>query len=815
MSLISISEFSLVVLIGAADTDRSAFAKKHFSNHEVLSLDAFVEWLGEGKEGAELREDAAEALAFVLEKRLKHRKLTVIDAENMSQPARKVFRLLSRKYHCPLVGLVFGYGSLSVQYLEESKHLKTEGFVETHRFHSPAEAQSVELKRLPLPSDLQSATGPFDVVGDLHGCLEELKALLADMAYEEANGKWGHAAGRRLVFVGDLVNKGPDSAGTLDLVMRLVEQGMAFCVPGNHDDKLLRKLKGQQVEEDAAFTECVAQIEKKGPEFTAAAVQFLEGLPAHVELSGGDLVVAHAGLKQEMHGRNSPDVRSFCLWGETGTEMDEFGLPVRFSWADEYLGKAMVVFGHAPVPSPIWQGNAVNIDTGCVYGGALTAIRFPERSIVSVAASKVHAEPRRPFALEEEESLQSDADNLVISRFAGRSLSSTRYNYHITLKEEYAPAVLELFSFNRIDPHWFIYLPPAYSPPKSSKLPGLLEHPLDAFNYYRKKGQEQAVIHDAGLGNRVVVVLCKDQESARNRFGVLDGSFGAVYDRFGQPTFAKVSEEQAFLARMREVVSEAELWGEMKTDWLCIEGEITPWNGGVGKAEIQFHENIAAAGAMDLERTLQVLEVAAQRGLDVDLLGRSMRMKQERLRKHAHMSRALYSGDSGFMMWHLLATEGKTYSDMPHSWHLGKLSSLSVSGFCQAPAHRLVQLDDEAQVHAAGQFWQSRTEGSLKGMVVKPSILLQEGGKDLIQPGLKVRGKEMLRGIYGPEYDDPKFLDVYRTRSLKDKRLMVIRQFALGWEGLNRFVEGQPFADVYESFFTGMSLNAFDLDQRI
>ncbi len=210
-----------------------------------------------------------------------------------------------------------------------------------------------------------------------------------------------HPEGRRLVFVGDLVNRGPDSVGVVDLVRRLVAAGRGFCVAGNHDEKLLRKLRGKDVRIAHGLAETLEQIEALPPEerplFRSRAAAFLDSLVSHYVLDGGRLVVAHAGLKAEYQGRSSMRVRSFALYGDTTGEVNSFGLPVRNRWAKDYRGQALVVFGHTPVPEPDRLNNTINIDTGCCFGGSLTALRYPEGETVSVPARRVYAEPARPF----------------------------------------------------------------------------------------------------------------------------------------------------------------------------------------------------------------------------------------------------------------------------------------------------------------------------------------------------------------------------------------------------------------------------------
>ncbi len=180
--------------------------------------------------------------------------------------------------------------------------------------------------------------------------------------------------------------------------MGMVASGNALCVSGNHEAKLLRALKGSTVTVSHGLAESLAQLGEEPEDFRKAVLDFMDGLISHYVLDDGRLVVAHAGLKEAYHGRSSGRVRSFALYGDTTGEIDEYGLPVRYPWAQEYRGRAMVVHGHTPVPVVQWVNNTICLDTGVVFGGELTALRYPERQIVSVPAEQVWYEPVRPLA---------------------------------------------------------------------------------------------------------------------------------------------------------------------------------------------------------------------------------------------------------------------------------------------------------------------------------------------------------------------------------------------------------------------------------
>jgi hypothetical protein len=259
----------------------------------------------------------------------------------------------------------------------------------------------------PPPTDRRDQHGPFDIVGDVHGCADELVELLQRLGYgvrlfgtgDNRRAITTAPRGRRVIFVGDFVDRGPNSMDVLRIAMAMIGAGQALGVVGNHDDRFLRWLKGNDVKLSHGLQDTATQYVCQGADFHAAIRPFLEGLPYHLWLEGGALAVAHAGVKPEMLGRTSPAVRSFCLYGETSGKLDADGLPERFSWAADYGGAAAVVYGHTPVADAKWEGDTICIDTGCVYGNKLTALRWPEREIVTVSALNAYAELRRPLGL--------------------------------------------------------------------------------------------------------------------------------------------------------------------------------------------------------------------------------------------------------------------------------------------------------------------------------------------------------------------------------------------------------------------------------
>src|SRR5689334_23040282 len=422
----TIPELSLVLLIGPSGCGKSTFGRTHFKPTEVLSSDFCRGLVADNENDQSATKDAFEMLHFIARKRLAAGRLTVIDATNVQPDARKPLVELAREFHVLPVALVFNFAerfcqdrnrnrpdrdfgphvirNQSQQLRRSLRGLEREGFRHVHIFNAPEEVEGLEIERQPLWNNLKHEHGPFDIIGDVHGCFDELTALFRQLGYVIEDGESHRVSppdGRKALFVGDLVDRGPKITQVLRLVMSMVKAGSALCVPGNHDVKLLRKLRGKNVQITHGLADTLAQLESEPPEFKNGVADFIDDMVSHYVLDDGKLVVAHAGMKESMQGRGSGAVRSFALFGETTGETDEYGLPVRYPWAAEYRGRAMVVYGHTPIAEPEWLNRTINIDTGCVFGGKLTALRYPEKELVSVPALREYYAPAKPFLAED------------------------------------------------------------------------------------------------------------------------------------------------------------------------------------------------------------------------------------------------------------------------------------------------------------------------------------------------------------------------------------------------------------------------------
>lgn len=867
---ISLPKLSLVLLVGPSGSGKSTFARKHFLPTEVVSSDACRGIVSDDENAQEATSDAFDLLQFIVRKRLANGRLTVIDATNVQDTSRRNLLRLAYEFHVPAVAIVFDLPEALCQARNVERPdrqfgphvirnqirdmrrglrgLQREGFGDVFVLKSLEDVETTEIRRTPLWPDRTELTGPFDIVGDVHGCADELFELLSDLGYgieelaepqkldTEPSGRpfaGFHQVplyydvtppeGRTLVFVGDLVDRGPDSPRVLKLAMSMVRAGTALAVPGNHDAKLVRYLRGRDVKIAHGLQQTIDQLAEQPEEFRDHVAKFLDSLVSHIVLDGGRLVVAHAGLKQEMHGRASARVRDFALYGDTTGETDEFGLPVRYPWAVDYRGSATIVYGHTPVPEPEWLNRTVNIDTGCVFGGKLTALRYPEREIVSVPARETYAESKRPFLAPPETVLSSQQitdDVLDLADISGKRHIDTRLRNLVTIREENATAALETISRFAANPKWLVYLPPTMSPSETSAKEGYLEYPSEAIAYYAENGVETVVCEEKHMGSRAVVIVCRDEEVARRRFGVVDEGVGTVLTRTGRRFFENRDLEQGLLQRVIQGMETAGLWEELETDWAILDAELMPWS---AKAQQLLRGQYAPVGAAATHATRAML--AAVNGsplLDEAMEELSKRIAERQLLADAYVNayrRYCWPVESleDFRLapFHLLATEGKVHVDKPHTWHMETLGRFCGEGLLFATPYRVVKTGDAQAVADAVAWWEELTGKGGEGMVVKPLDYISVGRRGLLQPAVKCRGREYLRIIYGPEYTVPENLNRLRRRGLGGKRSLALREFALGVEGLERFVRGEPLRRIHECAFGVLALESEPVDPRL
>ncbi|WP_035806246.1 polynucleotide kinase-phosphatase [Kitasatospora mediocidica] len=873
-----VTDLSLVVLIGTSGAGKSSFARKHFAPTQVISSDYCRGLVSDDENDQSASAAAFELLHYIVGKRLTAGRLTVVDATNVQPESRKQLIKIARDHDVLPIAIVLdvppgvcaernrsrpdrdmGAQVIPRQHRELRRSLsglEREGFRKVHHLRGAEEVDAAEIVTEKRWNDLRHLTGPFDIVGDIHGCRSELETLLVRLGYTLARDGQGrpvdavHPAGRTAVFVGDLVDRGPDTPGVLRLVMGMVGAGHAVCVPGNHENKLGRAMSGRPVTVSHGLKESLDQLAGESDEFRAEVRAFMRDLVSHYLLDDGNLVVCHAGLPEKYHGRNSGRVRSHALYGDTTGETDEYGLPVRYPWAEEYRGKALVVYGHTPVPVATFLNNTICLDTGCVFGGSLTALRYPERELVSVAAEQEWYAPVRPMATDAPGAREGRP--LDLADVAGRRVVETSLHGRVTIREENAAAALEVMSRFALDPRLLPYLPPTMAPSPTSRREGYLEHPEEAFFAYRADGVRQVVCEEKHMGSRAVVLVARERAGLERRFGI--DSSGAVWTRTGRAFLGDQELTDAILDRLRAAAEAAGLFDELATDWLLLDAELLPWSLKAMDLLRRQYASVGAAAGAALPEVLSALGRAMERGIDglAELTARH----RERAADAAAFTEAYRrycwptEGLTGIRLapFQVLAAEGANLAVRPHDEHLAWIDRLvaadeaavvgasgasplagassgasggpgPVEPLLRATGRLLVDTEDEASIAEGIAWWEELTKAGGEGMVVKPLASLVRAGAGegrpggLIQPGLKVRGREYLRIIYGPDYTG--HLDQLRQRSLGHKRSLALREYALGLEALDRLAAGEPLWRVHEPVFAVLAMESEPVDPRL
>jgi len=415
---ISIPSPALVVMVGVAGSGKTTLCGRHFSATQIVGTDDCRALLGDDAADQSVSDAAFRLARLIADERLRLGRLTVFDATSVQARHRRVLLAIATRHHLPAVAVLLdlpmsiclerdrqraerSVGRRVIEWqaraLDSGRAaLRREGFSEVHRIRSARAADQATLVTRPLSCDRREEAGPFDIIGDVHGCAGELITLLRRLGYRRRSSRspFRHGGGRRAIFLGDLVDRGPRIVDAVRIVDRMVEEGSAFSVPGNHDVALVQSLNGCPRSPSPGLRISLGQIDALPAgvrtRFVERFAAFVGALPPHLVLDGGRLAVAHAGLRDSHIGRESAEVRRFALHGETTGDVDRYGPPVRVDWAAGYRGAATLVYGHTPVAKPEIQNNTVNIDTGCVYGGRLTALRYPEMEIVGVPAARAY-----------------------------------------------------------------------------------------------------------------------------------------------------------------------------------------------------------------------------------------------------------------------------------------------------------------------------------------------------------------------------------------------------------------------------------------
>ncbi len=418
-AVLRIPPSALIVLVGPAASGKSSWAARHFEPSQIVSSDTCRAMIADDESDQLASHDAFRLFHFIIGERLKRGLMTVADSTALQSTARADLLKVATQYHRPAIAVVFAITpDLQTDWnMRRNRHVPTpilakhqqalrqalavlcdEGFQQIIILRSPEEIRQLQVRiGAYLP---ENDRGPFDIIGDVHGCHVELIALLERLGYRPRGVGWYHPQGRRAVFVGDISDRGPASVPVWSVVMTMAEQGNALMVAGNHDNKLMRWLMGRPVRIGRGLQGTISEIESLAePEqqfFRERLLNFLRLIPGYLLLDSGRLVVTHAGIRDEMIGRWDRHIASFCLYGDVAG-YDHEGLPIRRNWPLErppVETRPLIVYGHVVVEHPTPTNDTLAIDTGCCFGGALTAYRYPEDELVSISATRVYAELR-------------------------------------------------------------------------------------------------------------------------------------------------------------------------------------------------------------------------------------------------------------------------------------------------------------------------------------------------------------------------------------------------------------------------------------
>jgi len=859
MNTLIIPELSLVILIGASGSGKSTFARQSFLSTEVISSDFCRALITDDENDQTITAEAFDLLRTITGKRLASGHLTVIDATNVKTEDRKPFIDLAKEYHTVPVAIVFDLPEKTcqdnnkqrtdrqipaaavhrqIEQMRRSLHgLKKEGFRYIYTINDMEMLNTIHIEKQPTWTNRKSEHGPFDIIGDIHGCCDELETLLEKLGYiyEETspttyNRVYKHHQGRKVIFLGDLADRGSRNLDTIQLVRNMVLSGNALAVPGNHDSKLVRKLHNRETTVNHGLELTLAEFDNFSETVSSNLKkdigEFLDGLISHYVLDDGKLVVAHAGMKENMQGRASARVRDFALYGETTGETDEFGLPVRLNWATEYRGKAKVVYGHTPVVEPEWFNNTINIDTGCAFGGKLTALRYPELELVSVSANRVYVEPIRPLLTTptNQPSAQHLQDELLdIQDVLGKRVIETRLMGHISIPEGNSATALEIMSRFIVNPKWLIYLPPTMSPPEVTNEPGFLEYPTEAFEYYRKNDVSRVICEQKHMGSRLIAVVCRDGGVVEKRFGIQGEGIGILYTRTGRRFFDDKKVENALLELLRISLESSGFWTEFNTDWVCLDCELMPWSVKAQELVLGQYASVGTSASIALNAAIECLKKTGQQGLPVEELIDKYQNRSTMISRYSDAYRRycwpVHSiNDLRLAPFHILATEGVLHTSKDHLWHMETISrfveSTPDSALFSTP-YKVVDLLDPESEKQGTSWWETLTEAGGEGIVVKPMDFVARKKGKLVQPAIKCRGREYLRIIYGAEYSTPEHLQILRQRNMSLKRTLALREFALGLEALQRFIDHEPLRKIHECVFGVLALESEPVDPRL
>ena len=792
----------------------------------------------------QISEKAFEAMGQLVSIRSALGKLTVVDATHLWPEDRINSVNIALKNHVPAIAIVLDVSEKKLLERDAQRELprgrdrikkqvrafknnlgslKTEGFAELYSLNE-AELEQCTFRRLPNPLIIEVGAG-LDFIGDIHGCYTEFLELLDKLGYSQSEeGVYVHSEGRKLVSVGDVLGRGPQSLNCLNFFMNHAEKDLAYMVDSNHGWKIARWLLGRKVEL-AHGDEFVAaefeyyekkQGEKAAEQFKEKVKNFLLAAPSNLVFTKngiGVIVATHAGIRDKYIGKQSKRISDFCRYGDTDGA-DERGKPIRKDWYVHHQSGEIIIWGHDPRPLPEVVNNTINIDQGVVFGGRLTAYRYPQKTFVSVVAQADYANDPDSFLHKCKRERFSPPNILNFLK----GFSVTTDDGEIRVQEGLVKSSIEEVSHYTVPIEELVYIPPTMSPTTTPSLfEDYLEHPKEAFDYYKSQGRTTMVVQKKHMGSRAILLLFKTAEVAVDYVGY--PTLGTIYTRTGRAFFDQTMT-QTIVRQLNSDLNRAEYFTKYKTDFILLDAEILPWNLKAKELISAQFAHVSEVAIMDRQKVLDKLQEAERNGWKVNSWLEEFRSKLE----SAKIFRAVFEkycwdtqGSEGIKIaaFHILAYSERANFDQPHRWHMEQGRELAqISDLFMETEYKVV--NDEASEKEAIRWWQEITEDGHEGFVVKPETYIARNNKGrLIQPAIKVRGRNYLHIIYGIDYLRPENLARLKQRNVSRKQRHALMEFALGIEGVKRFVDKEPVGRVHECVLATLALETEPVDPRL
>jgi polynucleotide kinase-phosphatase len=856
----------IVLLVGPSNSGKSTLLKRLLANEQLLSSEVvssddfrvlvsdieFIDWKQRPTDEADalydqyqkISEEAFALMDSLVETRCKLNKLTIVDATHLHPDDRKRYISIARNNHVPIVAIILdvdqdillerdelrdnprGKRRIKQQYQvfkREKRFIKKEGY---HATYFVQNTDEIELKRHhknPIEIDVDKG---IDIIGDIHGCFDEMIEILEKLGYEQNHENYYiHPEGRKFLSLGDVMSRGPKSLESMQFFLRHVNNGLAYMIDSNHGWKIARWLDGRKVTlnhgDEFVKEELKKFQEQYGEERTIEIIKkelkkFLLDAPSHYVLTRNGvptLVCTHAGIKDEFIGKQSYDVSDFCRYGDTDG-FDDTGKPIRKDWSIHHKTSTLIIWGHDPKPKPLIINNTINIDQGVVFGGELTAFRYPEKEFVSVIAKKDYSDgDSNP--LKELEKKRLNPPN--IAKFINGYSVLTEDVGEISIPKEYAIPSIDTVSHFTVPIEELIYIPPTMCPtPLPSALDDYLEHPKEVIEYYRSMGVERMVAEKKHMGSRGILLLFKDKDSALKYVG--RETLGIVYTRTGRKFFQDQVEND-IVQKLNDGLIRHEYFQKYGTDYVLLDAEIMPWNLKAKELISSQYAHVSENAILDRTIIRSKLEKAIHHNKDLEswLTEYDDKLSNALVFKEVFQKYCWDIEDINQIQiapFHVLAHSNETFFDKPHTWHMEMNRDFAkmVNLFVET---EFMVVHDSSSEEAVINWWESITSDGHEGIVIKPETFISKSNGKLIQPAIKVRGRKYLNIIYGMDYLLPENLNRLKKRNVSKKQKLALKEFSLGVEGIRRFVSGESIERVHECVLGTLAMESDPVDPRL